>query len=142
MAKKSSKRKKTARSRSHKKKNLGFAGGNNVGIEWALRHKAEWILLLNNDTVVDRDFLKAFLKAVEMHPKAKILGSKILKYDQPKVIDHLGGYWNADSGEFTSIGAGSVDHPYWTMQKVDYVCGAALLMHHTVPRMTKLYHMI
>ena len=44
-------------------KNLGFAGGNNVGIEWALRHHAEWILLLNNDTIVDPDFLNAFMRA-------------------------------------------------------------------------------
>src|SRR5690606_4973297 len=43
------------------KANLGFAGGNNVGIEWALRHNAEWILLLNNDTTVDPRFLHAFL---------------------------------------------------------------------------------
>src|SRR5579864_348779 len=51
--------------------NLGFAGGNNPGIEWVLRHHAEWILLLNNDTVVDPLFLKAFMAAAKEQPKAK-----------------------------------------------------------------------
>lgn len=113
--------------------NLGFAGGNNVGIEWALRHHAEWILLLNNDTVVAPDFLDAFLAAAAAQPKAKILGAKILRYHQPKVVDHLGGYWNPSMAEFLPLEAGQIDHPYFNMQKADYVCGAGLLMHRSVP---------
>lgn len=113
--------------------NLGFAGGNNVGIEWALRHHADWILLLNNDTVVDPQILKAFLAAAQEEPKAKILGAKILRYHQPETIDHLGGYWNGPKGEFESPDMGQKDHPYFNMKKVDYVCGAALFMHRSVP---------
>lgn len=113
--------------------NLGFAGGNNVGIEWALRHHAEWILLLNNDTTVAPDFLNAFLVAAKEEPKAKILGAKILRYSQPTLIDHLGGRWNPDLAEFESLESGQTDHSYCNMQAVDYVCGAALLMHRSVP---------
>src|ERR1700730_11710283 len=40
-------------------KNSGYAGGNNVGIESALRRGAEFILLLNNDTTVAPDMLQA-----------------------------------------------------------------------------------
>lgn len=115
------------------KANLGFAGGNNVGIEWALRHHADWILLLNNDTTVDPQFLNAFIHASKEQPKAKILGAKILRYHQPKIIDHLGGFWNGHKGEFISPESGQTDHPYFNMQRVDYVCGAALLMHRSVP---------
>lgn len=113
--------------------NLGFAGGNNVGIEWALRHHAEWVLLLNNDTTVDPPLLKAFIQAAASQPKAKILGAKILRYHQPTLIDHLGGYWNPHLAEFVSPESGQPDHPYLNMQRVDYVCGAALLMHRSVP---------
>jgi GT2 family glycosyltransferase len=60
--------------------NLGFAAGNNQGIEWALSKNAEWILLLNNDTVVSPDFLTAFMEAAKQQPKAKILGAKIYRY--------------------------------------------------------------
>lgn len=115
------------------KTNLGFAGGNNVGIEWALRHHAEWILLLNNDTIVAPDFLHAFLAAAHQQPKGKIFGAKILRYHQPTVMDHLGGFWNRKLGEFVSPEAGQSDHPYLSMRPVDYVCGAALLMHRSVP---------
>jgi GT2 family glycosyltransferase len=113
--------------------NLGFAGGNNPGIEWALRHHAEWILLLNNDTTVAPDFLDAFLKAAKEQPKAKILGAKILRYSQPDIIDHLGGFWSPQMGEFISPDSGQPDHPYFNMRAADYVCGAALLMHRSVP---------
>lgn len=113
--------------------NLGFAGGNNIGIEWALRHKAEWILLLNNDTIVAPDFLDAFMRAAKEKPQAKILGAKIFRYDQPEVIDHLGGIWSPELGEFCSLSSGETDHPYFDMKEVDYVCGAALLMHRSVP---------
>jgi GT2 family glycosyltransferase len=113
--------------------NLGFAGGNNIGIEWALRHKAEWILLLNNDTIVAPDFLNAFMSAHKEKPQAKILGAKILRYDQREIIDHLGGIWSPELGEFCSLSSGETDHPYFNMKEVDYVCGAALFMHRSVP---------
>lgn len=115
------------------KANLGFAGGNNIGIEWALRHHADWILLLNNDTVVAPEFLDALLRAAKMQPKAKILGAKILRHNQPTIIDHLGGFWNPQIAEFVSPESGHPDHPYFNMQRVDYVCGAALFMHRSVP---------
>ncbi len=108
--------------------NLGFAGGNNVALEWALKKDFEWILLLNNDTVVDPNFLSAFLDASRAEPKAKILGAKIYRYDKKNTIDHLGGMWNPNIGEFVSLKK-DTEH----MQKVDYVCGAALFMHRSVP---------
>lgn len=113
--------------------NLGFAGGNNPGIEWALRHHAKWILLLNNDTVVDPDFLNAFMRSAKQQPSAKILGAKILRYDNPKTIDHLGGFWRPDLAEFRCPDMNTSDHPFFEMKQTGYVCGAALLMHRTVP---------
>jgi len=115
------------------KANLGFAGGNNAGIEWVLRHHAEWILLLNNDTIVDPQLLNAFLAAAKEQPKAKILGAKILRYGDWTTIDHLGGFWNGQKGEFDSPESGQTDHPYFDMKPVDYVCGAAFFMHRSVP---------
>ena len=43
--------------------NLGFSGGNNIGIRYALSHGAKWILLLNNDTLVRSDFIAPLLRA-------------------------------------------------------------------------------
>lgn len=114
--------------------NLGFAGGNNAGIRWALEKSFDWILLLNNDTVVAPDFIEQFLNAAKQQPSGKIFGAKIYRYDEKTRIDHLGGYWNARAAEFASYAFERIDDgSFETMQRVDYVCGCALLMHRSVP---------
>lgn len=54
-------------------KNLGFAGGNNVGINQALEQGAEYILLLNQDTVVFDDWMQALIDIAQSHPDFGIL---------------------------------------------------------------------
>lgn len=111
------------------RENLGFAEGNNVGILFALKTDADLIFLLNNDTVVDPGLLNAFASCFEEHPEAGILGAKICLFDQRDTLDHWGGMWNSKSGQFDLIGlrrkadAEGADGP----QKIDYVCGAALI---------------
>lgn len=116
------------------KKNLGFAGGNNAAIEWALTKPFKWILLLNNDTIVAPDFLKAFMETAKKNPDAKILGAKILRYSDPTRIDHLGGVWNSQNAKFESVASGLIDDgiSFEESKPVDYVCGAAMLIHRSV----------
>ena len=111
--------------------NLGFAEGNNIGIRWALKKPFEWILLLNNDTVVAPSFLEAFLETANQYPKAKILGAKIYLYDDPTRLDHLGGSWNESIGNFELIRK-TISDTQIESQVLDYVCGACLFMHRTV----------
>lgn len=59
--------------------NLGFAGGNNTGIKHVLGRDADYILLLNNDTLIEPDFLKTLIKAGEKDEKIGILGPMIYK---------------------------------------------------------------
>ncbi|MCF7907242.1 glycosyltransferase family 2 protein [Patescibacteria group bacterium] len=73
------------------KKNLGFAGGCNQGIKWSLKQGADYILLLNNDTIVAPDFLDKLVEAAEADKNVGIVGSKIYYYDQPKKIWFAGG---------------------------------------------------
>src|SRR5688572_13158338 len=54
--------------------NLGYAGGNNRGISYALDKGATHLLILNNDTIVDPLFLEAFLETLETHPHIAVLG--------------------------------------------------------------------
>ncbi len=117
------------------KKNLGFAGGNNAGIRWALGKSFEWILLLNNDTVVAPDLIKRLMDAAKKKPSVKIWGAKIYRYHDRERIDHLGGFWDQTRAEFVSHASGQLDDgSFEEMQRVDYVCGAALLMHTSVPQ--------
>ncbi len=112
--------------------NLGFAGGNNAALKWALSKPFEWFLLLNNDTVVAPDLLRALLAQATQTPDAKIFGAKLLRYHDRERIDHLGGRWNPNVVEFDSLHAGELDGDQES-ESVDYVCGAALFMHRSVP---------
>jgi len=67
-------------------RNLGYAGGNNVGIKHALSHGADYVWLLNNDTTVDPNALTALVETAQADPKIAVVGSKIFYYDQPDVI--------------------------------------------------------
>jgi len=70
--------------------NLLFAEGNNVGIREALKGEAGYILLLNNDTVVDPLFASGMIEAFAA-PAAGIVGPKILYFDDPRRIWYGGG---------------------------------------------------
>jgi GT2 family glycosyltransferase len=53
--------------------NLGFSAGNNIGIRFALERMADYILLLNNDVEVEKDFLSRLINVAEKSPKIGIL---------------------------------------------------------------------
>lgn len=67
-------------------KNYGFAGGNNVGMEFALKSlEPDYVLLLNNDTVVDKNFLSSLIKIGEKQENIGILGPKIFPLTNSEV---------------------------------------------------------
>ena len=107
--------------------NLGYAGGNNVGIRWALEHGADYVLLLNNDTVIATDLLSAFINADKLLPAGSILGAKIFFYDEPGKLWFAGSQWNNGSNSFEHIGHGQSDSAeYNRMAEVDYIAGCAI----------------
>lgn len=73
------------------KENLGFAGGTNVGIKYALEKQADYILLLNNDTTVHSDFLQILIDKFNTENQAGIIAPQINYYDNPKKIWSEGG---------------------------------------------------
>ena len=56
--------------------NLGFAKGNNVGIRLAMERGADYVWVLNNDTVVNPGALRAMVKKAERDPRIGAVGSK------------------------------------------------------------------
>jgi GT2 family glycosyltransferase len=62
--------------------NLGFCGGNNAGIRRALEHGADWVVLLNNDTVPDPRLVDELRAAAARHPDAGILAGELLFPDR------------------------------------------------------------
>src|SRR3989338_5242542 len=61
----------------YNKENLGFAGGNNQGIKLALANGAEYVLLLNNDTTVEPDFLAKLVEETKSDESTGIVGPPI-----------------------------------------------------------------
>lgn len=70
--------------------NLGFAEGNNVGIRHAVEQGADYVWLLNNDTIVDSGALSALVQAAEADKGIGMVGSKILYHDKPDRIWYAG----------------------------------------------------
>jgi len=74
--------------------NLGFAGGNNVGLRYAMaRDDGAYVWLLNNDTVAAPRALMAMVKRMAEKPSAGMCGSTLVHYDQPNRIQARGGGW-------------------------------------------------
>jgi GT2 family glycosyltransferase len=108
--------------------NLGFAGGNNVGIRRALERGADWVLLLNNDAVADAGVPAALERAALKRPDAGVLACKVFFAEPPDVLMYAGGrvnlalgYWGRQDG-FGRRDDGSYDTP----KDVDRATGAAM----------------
>ena len=72
--------------------NLGYAGGNNRGIEWALETNSDYVLILNNDTVLDPCAVSRLMdSANKSSERVGGVVPKILYYDEPNRIWYAGG---------------------------------------------------
>ncbi len=74
--------------------NLGFAGGNNVGIRKALEDGYSHVMLLNNDTVVEPAFLGEMIQRFQNSPQLGVVQPLILFLHDRKKIWSAGGKWN------------------------------------------------
>lgn len=111
--------------------NLGYAGGNNVGIEAALKNGADAVLLLNNDTVVAAGTIEAFVRSATAYPTVGIWGGYPLRFSDPMHLDHLGGIWNSKKGDFELIGL-DAEKGFTTSRNLDYVCGCSIFIRRRV----------
>lgn len=66
--------------------NLGYAGGNNLGLRHALEQGAKWVVLVNNDATVAPDVIQGFETAARVRPRAGMLAGKVYFADRPQII--------------------------------------------------------
>ena len=102
-------------------RNLGFAAGNNRGLRVAT---GDVLLLLNQDTVVQRGWLKALAEALMRNPRWGIVGGKALYPDGR--IQHAGGYVDAQGNGFHYGYRQDDTGQFEQMHEVDFVTGATL----------------
>jgi GT2 family glycosyltransferase len=112
------------------KQNLGYAGANNLAITRALAAGTDFVWLLNNDTIVNPNTLQALVDGAATHPRAGILGSKILYFDRPNTIWFAGGCIQKHGHHYcVHRGCKEIDRgQYDQIEEVDYVTGCSLLV--------------
>jgi GT2 family glycosyltransferase len=109
--------------------NLGFPGGNNVGIRDVLERGTDYLLLLNNDTVVAPDFLRELLRVAENDPRVGILNPKIYFVEPADRLWHGGArykpWWS-----FPKIAGLNKrdDGSYNRTEEVPFITGCAFLI--------------
>jgi GT2 family glycosyltransferase len=116
--------------------NLGYTGGNNVGIQWALDRNAEYVHLLNNDAKMSPDALRRMIEVMESDRSIGIAGPMVLFHAEPNRIWSIGG-----KVRWYSLAGGGSAHLYYRQLvtaapnmpfAVDYVPGCSLLVRTSV----------
>lgn len=115
-------------------KNDGFGAGCNIGIDYVNNNcKFDYIWLLNNDTVVDKTYLRRFLKYAESrvieNRKLGIFGSVLAYYDKPNIIQGSGGKYNKFLGTTCLTDHNICINEYSITGKIpDFPIGASMLV--------------
>jgi GT2 family glycosyltransferase len=113
-------------------RNLGYAGNNNIGIKAALAQDAEWVFVLNEDTIIAPDCLEQLMWIGESNPRIGVLGPMVYHYDEPTVIQSAGGMlsrnWETWHLAQNQVDEGHVFKPH----EVDWISGCAILVRRQV----------
>jgi GT2 family glycosyltransferase len=113
-------------------RNLGFAEGNNVGIRIALARGADYVLLLNNDTIVDPKIVQCLVDAAEKDERIGFAGPKVYFYDykgRKDVISFAGGLIDYRKGKVIHVGEKEIDAgQHEVVRDYDYAEGSCLLI--------------
>jgi GT2 family glycosyltransferase len=109
-------------------RNLGYAGGNNVGLRWALAQSADYVQIINNDTEVTPDMITELVRVAEEDPAIGVVGCRNILMEDPRRL--WGAYGELTYGPFIvrTAGEGALDGPAWQVVKdVDWVIGNGYL---------------
>ena len=114
--------------------NLGYAAANNRGIRECIQRGCEYVLVLNNDTLVAPDAIAALITVARRRPKAGLIGACIVDYTEPDRLQCLGGArlnrWllrTRNVGEGESLAKMTLDFARRS-SRVDYISGACVLV--------------
>lgn len=112
--------------------NYGFAKGNNIAVNLAKKFSPEYLILLNNDTVVERDFLSKLIEFNKEHPKYEILTPRISYYFNKDLIWNCGGalIWGFRKYYYAGKSISTIKESEFI--KIGYITGCALFFKATL----------
>jgi GT2 family glycosyltransferase/SAM-dependent methyltransferase len=113
---------------------LGDATGTNLGMRHALERGAEYVLVLNDETVVDRTLLTRLMKTAALTPEAGLWGPRICDYSRPDTVWATGFTWDPRQQNFVKCGKGeeAPGAAENTVHVVDALTGFAMLVRRDV----------
>ncbi len=116
--------------------NVGYAAGSNWGTRVALARGCQYVLLLNNDTVVEPDMIAKMVAAYQTVPDIAFLAAKECRYDDRHILHNIGLRWSPVQCNAYSLCAGQDEREYADLQpvQVDAVSGCAMMFSAEVPR--------
>ena len=110
-------------------KNLGYAAGNNRGFDSLKHDQPEYVIFLNNDTIVDENFIEPLVEQLLTHKKASQTVPKIYYENDPKLIWYAGGIVNLWTGSIYHLGIRQYDgSAYSKTRKTKYATGCCFCM--------------
>ena len=109
-------------------KNLGYAGNNNLGIQAAMEQGANWVFILNEDTILDPECIRHLVLVSESDQTFGIAGPMVYHHDEPNVIQSAGGRidkyyrgWHLGQNE---LDQGQFEQPH----PVDWISGCGMMV--------------
>ena len=122
------------------KENLGYALGFNSGIVKALEMGAEIVLIMNNDTIVDKSMLSESVKVMESDNKIGAVSGKVFHFDEKTKFQSAGRLPNLKKGIISHVGAGEIDKGQYDEQKdYDFLDDVFLLVKKEVFEKVSMY---
>ena len=110
-------------------RNVGFSGANNIGIKYALENYADYILLLNNDTIVEENFLDILVEKSEKNKEVGICTGRINSYYEKNRIWYAGGDINYLKGDTKVYGFDANSDTYIDEERYcEFASGCCMLL--------------
>lgn len=105
--------------------NNGFSDGNNIGINYAMTFDPDYILLLNNDTVVTPTFLNGLVQCALRDESIGIVTGRIYFFSQPQKLWYSGGEYNRSTGKTLQC---LYDESVTDNQEISFASGCLMLI--------------
>lgn len=109
-------------------RNGGYGFGNNIGIKYAVNNDADYILILNNDTIVDKHFLEPMVEMCEDDERIGIVSGKIYFHDKQDTIWFNGGEFNPWTGSVKHCNFNEKDVGQKPPDEITFISGCFMLL--------------
>lgn len=108
--------------------NLGYALGNNRGVEYALEAGAEVVFLVNNDTRLEKECVSRLVETLIKDTQIGIIGPMVYTWDGDKTISSAGGQVDWKMADAVNVGMGEKDTGQYRGRTVDFINGCGIMI--------------